>query len=136
VLTRQQVIDQARTWLGTPYRHQGRLKGVAVDCVGLLVGVATELGVPATDMTGYTRRPDGQLVPNLYAQTEPVQPGQQQPGDIVVFHWRNDPVHLAILTGPNSIIHAFAINRKVCEHSMDERWLRQISAFRKIPGVE
>ncbi len=34
------VVRTARTWLGTPYHHQGRLKGVGVDCAGLLIGVA------------------------------------------------------------------------------------------------
>ncbi len=26
-------------WLGTPYRHQGRRKGVGCDCLGLVLGV-------------------------------------------------------------------------------------------------
>jgi NlpC/P60 family putative phage cell wall peptidase len=33
----------ARTWLGTPYRHQASLKGVACDCLGLVRGVWREL---------------------------------------------------------------------------------------------
>ena len=37
------ICQQARTWLGTPFKHQGRVKGVGVDCLGLLIGVAQEL---------------------------------------------------------------------------------------------
>jgi len=31
----QSLIDEARTWLGTPYHHQPRVKGVGVDCAML-----------------------------------------------------------------------------------------------------
>jgi cell wall-associated NlpC family hydrolase len=36
---RQHVLDEARTWLGTPYHHKGRSKGVGVDCGGILYEV-------------------------------------------------------------------------------------------------
>ena len=35
----QAIIAEARTWIGTPYRHQASLKGVGCDCLGLLRGV-------------------------------------------------------------------------------------------------
>ncbi|MBL0320066.1 MAG: hypothetical protein IPP74_12385 [Alphaproteobacteria bacterium] len=41
----QKIISQARTWLGTPFHHQARLKGKGCDCLGLIVGVADELGL-------------------------------------------------------------------------------------------
>ena len=33
---RDAVIIEAETWLNTPYHHKGRVKGVGVDCGGLL----------------------------------------------------------------------------------------------------
>lgn len=33
----------ARSWLGTPYRHQASVKGEGADCLGLLRGVWREL---------------------------------------------------------------------------------------------
>jgi len=47
-VTKQQIILQARTWLGTKYHHQGRLKkskagAGGVDCIGLIIGVIDEL---------------------------------------------------------------------------------------------
>ncbi|MDN7456603.1 NlpC/P60 family protein [Burkholderia cenocepacia] len=134
--TRDQIVAEARSWLGTPYRHQGRLKGVSVDCAGLVVGVAQALGLPALDMSGYARRPDGSLRDFVHGQTEAVAPGAQQGGDIVIFQWQNAPVHLALLTAPDCIIHAFAINREVCEHGIDEKWLLNIVGYRKFSGVE
>ena len=34
------IVTEARTWVRTPYHHQARLKGVGVDCAGLVIGVA------------------------------------------------------------------------------------------------
>ena len=44
------IVDQARTWIGTKYHHQGRLKKSAqgnggVDCIGLLIGIINELRI-------------------------------------------------------------------------------------------
>ena len=39
-VTGQDVVAEARRWLGTPWRHQARLRGVGVDCGGLVVCVA------------------------------------------------------------------------------------------------
>ncbi|RZJ01500.1 MAG: peptidase P60 [Brevundimonas sp.] len=33
------VVEEARRWLGTPYRHQASLLGVGADCLGLVRGV-------------------------------------------------------------------------------------------------
>ena len=33
------LVAEARSWIGTPYRHQASLKGVGCDCLGLLRGV-------------------------------------------------------------------------------------------------
>ncbi len=53
-ITQQQIISQARTWLGTKYHHQGRLKKSArgfggVDCIGLVIGIIDELGIQDGD---------------------------------------------------------------------------------------
>jgi cell wall-associated NlpC family hydrolase len=37
------IVTQARGWIGTPFHHQARLKGIGCDCLGLCVGVALEL---------------------------------------------------------------------------------------------
>ena len=33
------IITEARSWIGTRYRHQASLKGVGCDCLGLVRGV-------------------------------------------------------------------------------------------------
>jgi hypothetical protein len=57
-----EILAAARTWLGTPWRHQGRLKGVAMDCGGLILGVGRDLGLLDFDTRAYGRIPDGRLL--------------------------------------------------------------------------
>lgn len=53
---RLRVADAARSWLGTPYRHHGRIKGVGVDCAQLLAAVGEEAGLtPPVDLGNYPR---------------------------------------------------------------------------------
>lgn len=40
-----EAVAEAMTWLGTPYHHQGRVKGVGVDCATLLCEVYKEVGL-------------------------------------------------------------------------------------------
>ena len=35
----EEIVAAARSWIGTPYRHQASLKGVGCDCLGLVRGV-------------------------------------------------------------------------------------------------
>lgn len=134
--TRQDIIDAARGWRDTPYRHQGRLKGIAVDCVGLVLGVCKELELECADVSGYSSRPDGTPLPELQRQTLEVAPGQQRPGDLAVFHWEQAALHVGILTGPDVVIHAFALARKVTEHRLDAKWLHHVTCYRAFKGVE
>lgn len=134
MVTRQQVVDEARRWIGTRWQHQGRLKGVGVDCAGLVVCVLRNVGIEVADVAGYPRRPDGSLLDVVRDQTEPT--ADWMAGDVVLFHWDNDPCHLAILTSPNSIIHAHAMARAVVEHDLDDRIRASVTCVRRVPGVE
>lgn len=50
---RETVAQEAREWIGTPYHHHARIKGVGVDCAQLLCGVFGACSmVPSID-TGF-----------------------------------------------------------------------------------
>jgi len=65
-VSRTDVVAEARTWLGTPFKHQGCLKGVACDCIGLIKGVGLALcladydpdGPEATAYASYSMNPN------------------------------------------------------------------------------
>jgi cell wall-associated NlpC family hydrolase len=110
---RTDIVAAARGWLGTPFHHQARIKGVGVDCVGLLIGLAREFGMlePTWDVQGYDRDPDGStLMANCNAVMTPIDRSAMQPGDVVCVRFDNHPQHLGVLGdyrhGGLSIIHA------------------------------
>lgn len=138
--TRTDVIVQARTWLGTPYVHQGRLKDVGVDCVGLPICVCRELKLvaPEFDINGYTRDPDGRLLSLARQYMTEIPLEDMLPGHVIVLSMPIDPRHFGILGdyrhGGLSIIHAYG--EKVIEtRLMMTTALKFVAAF-KLPGVE
>lgn len=53
-MSRDLVAAEARSWLGTPYHHHARVKGVGVDCAQILAAVfeAADM-VPHLDLGQY-----------------------------------------------------------------------------------
>lgn len=142
-MNRQDVVTAARGWMDTPYRHQARAKGLGVDCIGLVIGVARELSLvaPDFDVNGYRRRPDGTTLMRLSLQhMVAVEYEAMQAGDVVVVAFDTDPQHFGILAdyrhGGLSMIHAASGHGRVIEtRLMFSRALRFVAAFR-LPGVQ
>lgn len=141
MITRTDIISKAREYLGTPYHHQGRLKGVGIDCVGLLWGVASELGLPIHNSCDYTRYPtrDGRLVRELSLSLAPyASPAEARPGDVLVF-WiagrSQRPQHTALLTG-EGILHCYSDVGRVVEHGLSPWWRERIHSAWSFKGVE
>lgn len=135
--TRDQIVAEARKWLNTPYRPQAAVLGHGVDCVNLVhevyigAGVYTRFSLPA-----YRSRPDGTLLTQVQSVLVKVPKIEADAGDVLVFnHETMGPSHLGILTSKNSIIHAYMTNRKVVEHTIDDRWRKLISAAFRANGV-
>lgn len=147
-------IAQARTWLGTRYRHQGRQKKSAyhhggVDCLGLLMGVAGELqlndqhGMPFVDNDHiiYSKQPDTEFMcACLMRAMRPIRLEDMGVSDVLLFAIDGRAQHLAMCSDGAAwgretlgIIHAYAPARKVVEHRLDSAWMARISAcFRLI----
>lgn len=138
MVSADEAISTARTYLGTPFQHQGRLKGVGLDCVGLLICLGKELGLfdSQLEYTGYRRRPDGVLLTELMNLHLGAKPDGDliKPADVLLIRVRQ-PQHAVLVTDirPLTVIHAVA--RGVVEHRFDERWQRRIMAVYRIPGV-
>jgi cell wall-associated NlpC family hydrolase len=114
------IVEVARSYLGTPFAHQGRMPGVGLDCAGVVIAIARELGVvaPDFDITGYGRTPDGASLMGWCRQymTE-VPRSEMRPGDVLCVAWETIPHHLAVLGdyrhGGLSIIHSIDQRGKV-----------------------
>ena len=142
-MTRDDIVSAARSALDTPFKHQGRRVGKGLDCAGLLVHVTTTLGLEVADRTGYARHPSsGELESALAEHVElgllvPVPLNALQAGDFVLmrFETERENRHLGIIGTDGTLIHAWAVVRKVCEHRIDEQWRRRIVAAWRIAEV-
>lgn len=122
------IIAAARECLGTPFRHQGRLLGVGLDCAGVAAHVCGRLGFEPVDAVGYARTPaHGLLESTLDRQPFLVHvvDGERQPGDFLLMRFRGEPQHVAVLA-EETIIHAYEGVGSCCEHRLDEKWARRI----------
>lgn len=144
--TRELVVAEARRWIGTPYLHQARAKGVAVDCVGLGIGCARALGLvpPDFDVTGYTKHPDGRiLIDKCDHYMTRIDAASMQHGDAVVVRFDSGPQHFGILVpyrhGGFAMVHAASRYRKVIETRLlfgtSPLAMKLVAAYR-FPGVD
>lgn len=132
-MTRDEIVAAARSYLGTRYHHQGRNRA-GIDCAGLIVCVARDLGVEVGDVAGYARTPDGDSLRRA-VEGQAVRVATAQPGDILLMRFDGDPQHLAIMTD-YGMIHSYAQARRVVEHRVDAEWAKRIVAAYQFPGVE
>ena len=144
MVTPQQVVDEARSWIDTPYHHQAMLKGIGVDCVGLIRGVCENLGGPFDPQQwarfkNYSRTPNPRKMHEGMATFLLPVVGDMQLGDVLHLEWRNDlPMHLAFfatLDERPTIIHALASARRVCEHGFEAPWPGRVNSVWRLPIV-
>lgn len=126
MITRDDVVAEARSWLGTPFKHQGRLKLIGCDCVGLIYGVAWALGWQYDNVGTYNHRPHwATMAKELRARLVPIKIDETLEADILLMAFEREPSHLALITD-KGIIHAAAMLRRVVEHRLDAVWRSRI----------
>ena len=132
-VTAAEVIEQARSWVGVPFRHQGRDRS-GIDCVGLPIVIGQALGLVSDqfDVANYGRLPSGELVERLQNECAPLP--KALPGSLIVIAWSSIAAHVAICTG-ETMIHSYERIGKVVEHGYRGRWVRLTHSHWALPGV-
>lgn len=136
------ALAEALEWVGTPYRHQGVVKGVGCDCLGLVRGVWRNLygqaledpGAYSADWAEMGAR-DRLLAAARRHFTEK-DAAALRAGDLLVFRWRGTGVskHLGIAAGPDSFVHAYE-GMAVTVSALVPHWRRRISGVFAFPAV-
>lgn len=134
----QLLINAARRWLDVPYQHQGRTRH-GVDCLGLLVVLARELGVSDYDEAAYSRNPSGRHM-RLMLDAHLIPKDRRRAfavGDVLHMAAGIQPQHLAIVSGVNPlrVIHAHSEAGRVVEQRLDSLRLTKIRGVYRIPGM-
>lgn len=136
------IVAVTRTWIGTPYLHQGALKGVGCDCLGLVRGVWREVygsepeRAPPYAPDWAEASGDEALVAAGRRHFIELSKDELEPGDVLLFRWRaHVPAkHAAILSAPGRMIHA-QDGAAVCEVSMSGWWRRRLAYVFRFPDV-
>lgn len=146
------IVQIARSWIGTPYHHQASRRGVGCDCLGLVRGVYAELyGRESAPPPGYSKdlaEASGRetlleaarehLVEVVREHPVGVQMCELMAGDVLVFRMRPKAMakHCGIVSwissGHAGMVHAFE-GADVCEIILAEWWRRHIAAVFRWP---
>src|SRR5579884_3831845 len=113
ITSRIEIVNIARSWLGTPYHHMGRIKGVGVDCAMFPLEVYREAGligdiaIPFYPPDWHLHRSE-EIYLNIVQQraSELRSHEAPQPGDFVLYQFGRTWSHGAIVLDWPMIIHA------------------------------
>ena len=136
---RSDIVAAARSYLGVPWQHLGRSRQ-GLDCIGLVVRVFQDTGIPVEDQRNYTRGPQVQNFRAVVnAHTTRGTMAYIRPGQIGVFKQEQYPMHVGVIGMDNfgqlTLIHAAAGNRRVVEVPLRE-WQHDLIDVREVPGIE
>jgi NlpC/P60 family putative phage cell wall peptidase len=139
-----EVVRLARSWIGTPYRHQSSCRGAGADCLGLLRGLWRELLGPEPELIPpYT--PDWsepaaseELLAAATRHLIGLVRAEASEGDVIVMRMRDGGVakHIGILArngfGHETLIHAYS-GHGVVESPLTPAWAGRIAGVFRFP---
>jgi NlpC/P60 family putative phage cell wall peptidase len=145
---RAAIVAEARSWVGTPYRHQASIQGVGCDCLGLVRGVWRALyGDEPEAPPPY--RPDWAetggretLLEAARRHLVEIPVSAARPGDVLLFRMSPDAClkHCAILADgrpgdpERRMLHAYW-GRAVVESWLGPWWRRRLAHAFSFPDV-
>lgn len=136
---KKEIVNAARAWIGTPYRHQASRIGAGCDCLGLLRGVWREvIGNEPMKVPPY--RADWRDPLNAGALEEAANSylvkisASPQEGDVVLFKMlrSHPPKHCGIMVSNMSFVHAQEQLGTV-EAALSDAWAARIFAIYSFP---
>ena len=141
-IDRDALVAEARSWIGTSYRHQASVKGVGCDCLGLVRGVwraclGEEPEAPPPYAPDWAEAGgDETLAAAALRHLAPVPCDAFDKGDVLLFRWRDGCVakHAAIASSATTMIHAHD-GAAVCEVAITPWWRRRLAYAFTFPGV-
>lgn len=134
IVTRSELIRVGRTYIGTPFLHQGRVKGEGIDCVGFLICLFKEVGIIQSDwdFTRYNYFNDGEKIHEYILNWgDEISINLIKPGDVVRLKMYENAQHAGLISD-YGLIHVL---KKTCEHSINDKWQKRICQAYRIRNV-
>jgi NlpC/P60 family putative phage cell wall peptidase len=133
------VVDEARKWLGTPYRHQGSRRQVGADCLGLVRGIWREIYSSEPEEAGpyamdWAEKGDDDKL--LNAAVKHFIKAERAPdfGQLILFRWNAGALakHAGIMVSSTHFIHAYS-GVGVVESPLVPAWRKKIAGMFSFP---
>ena len=125
---RRHIVDEAMTWVGTPYRYAGLEKGVGVDCSGMVMRVYDDDA--------------GMKIPRNSAKQaefcERLEPKDVALGDLVFFATGKDPErvsHVGIIVDDNHFVHASTSKGVTVSDISSPYYQRTFIMYGRVPAI-
>lgn len=119
------VVSEAITWINTPWRHQGNLRGVGVDCGHFMMAPYVACGIiEPVDPGNYSRhwnlhRTDEVYLGFVQQHTREIARAEIGPGDVFLCRYGLTYSHGGIIIDPPRVLHAY-VRQGVVEADLSE----------------
>lgn len=127
--SQRNIVEEAMTWLGTPYKYAGSEKGKGTDCSGMVLRVYEET--------------EGVKLPrNSRQQSEfckKLKKKEVKPGDLVFFATGKDEStvsHVGIMVDDNQFIHASTKKGVILSEMTMPYYERTFIMYGRVPHEE
>lgn len=111
-MIRQLVVNEALSWIGTPYAHKQRCKGAGVDCGQILAAIYENTGaIPYYDPGDYPHdwhlhQSEERYLASVEKFAHQIK-GPPLPGDIALFKFGRCISHGAIVIAWPKVVHSY-----------------------------
>ena len=109
---REQIVEEAMTFMKTPYHHKGMLKGIGVDCLSFIylvylnVGLIEKIEIPHYPPDFNLHDPSETYLEGILNNTSAHEVSDPLPGDIVLYKFGKKYAHSALVIKWPIVIHA------------------------------
>lgn len=138
-MTRDDIVFDARRWIGTPFKHQSRVLDHGGDCVAMVEWLGLKYGIIVEGYrTNYGPEPKMREIMQsmIDAGLERLRSIEDRlPGDVLFIQYRKEPQHLGILT-PTGIVHGYSGAGCYVETQFNSRLLDGLRSVWRWPGIE
>lgn len=140
-LIRNEIVQEALSWEGTPYHHQAGLKGVGVDCAYFIGHVAKNIGLidefvvePYSNQWHLHNKEEKML--NILDNFGCKISYEPKAGDILAFKYGRVCSHLGILLDDYRFIHSSLPHGQVIIEELKDDYLERLKYVYEFPGVK